>query len=525
MIRCEVFLCVDGAAAGANGGDSALHGAMFSLSSVCCSWCQHVLTLAIAGQGVKMIVVSSGQLTGTTSRPVMMSLPGGQAAGVKTVSVRGGGVAAGQQILTLPGGGQQTQTMMIGGKPVTVLTSGAQQLGGKTVQLVSQGGGGQPMVVMQGGQRQPAEAATPVTSNAALPQLAADAGLLEVNTAVAAGGEGEQIQMEAGGDLSGGQLDGGYVTPQDGVSEIGDPMDIQQYLDMFQTQVDGDPGELEAGDTEAEQMETSAAEDTSEVTAAAGEAAAEDEAAAPAVSLIHSTLGSAEPAATEEESSAAAAEEPAESEPTPAAAEETQPEPEPEKQSVEVPEVSEDLQTTVTTAETTATTVTEPVESVVSDVGDLAADLAAAVETETPAVETETESAIVETLATAEEAAVESVEEEKQESAPEVEQPQVTAEVEEAIKEEKPLLADQADFDGASALAALASVATLPAATAAVVTAVTSPAATPTAVKKEEAGLVSSALSLPVTSAKQDTSLKSELDEVRKQLYRSQSHS
>ena len=186
----------------------------------------------------------------------MMSLPGGgQAAGVKMVSVRGGGVAAGQQILTLPGGGQQTQTMMIGGKPVTVLTSGAQQLGGKTVQLVSQGGGGQPMVVMQGGQRQPAEAATPVTSNAALPQLAADAGLLEVNTAVAAGGEGEQIQMEAGGDLSGGQLDGGYVTPQDGVSEIGDPMDIQQYLDMFQTQVDGQPGDFVESD-EAGQQET-----------------------------------------------------------------------------------------------------------------------------------------------------------------------------------------------------------------------------------------------------------------------------
>merc|ERR1719291_1002905 len=110
---------------------------------------------------------------------------------------------------------------MIGGKPVTVLTSGAQQLGGKTVQLVSQGGGGQPMVVMQGGQRQQAEAAAPVTSDAALAQLAAEAGLLEGDTAVTAGGEGEQIQMEAGGDLSGGQLDGGYVTPQDGVSEIG----------------------------------------------------------------------------------------------------------------------------------------------------------------------------------------------------------------------------------------------------------------------------------------------------------------
>ena len=65
-----------------------------------------------------MIVVSSGQLTGTSTRPVMMSTPGT----VKTVSVRGSG---GNQILTLPSGGQlagNTQTMMIGGKPVTVLT-------------------------------------------------------------------------------------------------------------------------------------------------------------------------------------------------------------------------------------------------------------------------------------------------------------------------------------------------------------------------------------------------------------------
>ena len=84
-----------------------------------------------------MIVVSSGQLTGTSTRPVMMSTPGT----VKTVSVRGSG---GNQILTLPSGGQlagNTQTMMIGGKPVTVLTSGAAagQLGAKTVQLVSAG--------------------------------------------------------------------------------------------------------------------------------------------------------------------------------------------------------------------------------------------------------------------------------------------------------------------------------------------------------------------------------------------------
>merc|ERR1719336_1518421 len=72
---------------------------------------QHVTTSqAGAGQGVKMIVVSSSGLAATTSKPVMMS------AGVKTVSVRGGT----NQILA--GGGQ---TMMIGGKPVTVLTSGA----------------------------------------------------------------------------------------------------------------------------------------------------------------------------------------------------------------------------------------------------------------------------------------------------------------------------------------------------------------------------------------------------------------
>ena len=102
-----------------------------------------------------MIVVSSGQLSGTSTRPVMMSLSGAST-GVKTVSVRG--AAGGQQILTLPSGGQlagQTQTMMIGGKPVTVLTSGAAGGQHKTVQLVSgagpPAGGGQP-VVMAGGQ-------------------------------------------------------------------------------------------------------------------------------------------------------------------------------------------------------------------------------------------------------------------------------------------------------------------------------------------------------------------------------------
>ena len=219
---------------------------------------------SMAGQGVKMIVVSSGQLAGTgSSKPVMMSLAG--QSGVKTVSVRGG--AGGQQILALPAGAVQqglvqgAQTMMIGGKPVQVLTSAAGgQMGGKAVQLVSSGapggqgqqlvmtGAGGQMVMMQGGQGPTASMTSvsgmpsdgPVTSDAALAQLAAEAGLLEGEQ------EGQVLLQE---DLSQGQLDGGMVTPQEG--EGPESMDIQQYLDMFQeqggnmfhTQTDGDPGD------------------------------------------------------------------------------------------------------------------------------------------------------------------------------------------------------------------------------------------------------------------------------------------
>ena len=143
--------------------------------------------------------------------------------------------------------------MMIGGKPVTVLTSGA--AAGKTVQLVSGGGqmmmaGGQQMVVMQG-QNQAQSGDAPVSNENALAQLAAEAGLLE------SGEAGEAAE----------QLDGGYVTPQDSLSELGDPVDIQHYLDMFSSQVDGDPGEVEAADTEQPgEMETEEAAETTETT-------------------------------------------------------------------------------------------------------------------------------------------------------------------------------------------------------------------------------------------------------------------
>jgi len=71
--------------------------------------------------------------------------------------------------------------------------------------------------------------------------------------------------MEHGGDMSQAQLDGGMATPQEGGSEAGDiqPVDIQQFLDMYQpgnnmdmysTQVDGDPGDDEIeGQTSAAQ--------------------------------------------------------------------------------------------------------------------------------------------------------------------------------------------------------------------------------------------------------------------------------
>ena len=92
------------------------------------------------------------------------------------------------------------------------LVSAAGQHGG---QQVVQMAGGQPMMVMQSQGQVTSASSAPVTSDAALAQLAAEAGLLE------AGEAGE-------GDLAGGQLDGGYVTPQDGGSEVGDPIDIPQ---------------------------------------------------------------------------------------------------------------------------------------------------------------------------------------------------------------------------------------------------------------------------------------------------------
>ena len=357
-----------------------------------------------------MIVVSSSGLSGTTSKPVMMST------GVKTVSVRGGS----NQILT----GQTGQTMMIGGKPVTVLTSGA--AAGKTVQLVSgvsgSGGqqvmmaGGQQMVVMQG-QAAAQTGDGPVSSEAALAQLAAEAGLLE------AGGEaGESAE----------QLDGGYVTPQDSLSELGDPVDIQHYLDMFSSQVDGDPGEVEAADSEQPgEMETEEAAETTETTETS--------------ETTETTESIAETGETE-----VPAEVPAE------------PQTETEKASA-VPEIGEELPVTSSSDPTTTSTevVTESSPDIVSS-------------------ETQPEAG----------------KEEKEEVLP-------------PVTESSPVSTDQADIDGASALAALASA---PSLTESVSLSPSGPSIT--TVKTESGGSVSTqsiTSPLSATSALQTSSVKSEL--------------
>ena len=194
-----------------------------------------IVTLVKTSQGMQVVTM-----------PKRAQVQGVQAAlgqgGIKTVEVRGGG----QQLLALPAQGLVMQhggdqTMMIGGKPVQVLTSMAgTRPSDKAVQLVSAGH-------QAGGAGQKPE------------------GEREQQAA------GQVLQLQEG-DLSQGQLSGGMVTPQEGAAGP-ESMDMQQYLDlyqsqldgsadiedvtdreesMFHTQTDGDPGEEALQDTTAE---------------------------------------------------------------------------------------------------------------------------------------------------------------------------------------------------------------------------------------------------------------------------------
>jgi len=101
-------------------------------------------------------------------------------------------------------------------------------------------GSGQQMVVMSaaGAGNQPTASVSgsadgPVTSDAALAQLAAEAGLLE------------QAEVAEAAALGAAQVDGGTMTPQEG--EVGDycNYDITEYFNMIGSQLDGDPGDIE----------------------------------------------------------------------------------------------------------------------------------------------------------------------------------------------------------------------------------------------------------------------------------------
>merc|ERR1719300_939453 len=209
-------------------------------------------------------------------------------------------------------------------------------------------------------------------------------------------------------------------------------------------------------------METSAVEEVPEnntetVTESSETQVAVEEASNTPVTLIHSTLmdeSSKDEAPTESTKTDTVDE----TEIVPEAAAE----PEPEKPSEEIPETTEELPATAS------------IDSVVTT------DVTASSTTSEPEAVTE--------------------------SQPEEPQPE-----EEPIKEEeeKPVLADQADFDGASALAALASAATLTQTTAVTTP---SPSVTSPAVKKEEAAALSPAVntqSVSVPASKPDTGVKS----------------
>ena len=147
------------------------------------------------------------------------------------------------------GGGPGKTVQLVSGAHQLVNSAGQQQ---QAQQVVMGGTSGQQMVVMQQGVQPTASVTSsdgPVTSDAALAQLAAEAGLLEGE------GEGVAIQLPEGTP----QVDGGMVTPQEGEISDMSRIDLSQYLNMFNSQLDGDPGD-ETTEDEAPPTTTTAAD-------------------------------------------------------------------------------------------------------------------------------------------------------------------------------------------------------------------------------------------------------------------------
>ena len=277
-----------------------------------------------SGQGaVKMIVVSSGQLAQTTNRPIAISMPGGSMP--KTVTLAhgsrmavGGGHqlynASTGQILTLPASNIITSGQLAGhqaGKPFTLQMAGGGQ---KTLTLVqaphsmSTTQSSPQVVVASSGSNNPPTITTshegPVSSDAALAQLAAEAGLLE-------GGDGTMTLQMAdgtmldpnsipveGGDMQGMQVDGGLVTPPNEVVTYS--AGSSDYGSLFFSQVDGADDEVE-GDKDASSGEVKAAEEVAADQAAVENIVAEVAGAEHQVETgAASTEGEAEPVHEEE---------------------------------------------------------------------------------------------------------------------------------------------------------------------------------------------------------------------------------
>ena len=186
-------------------------------------------TMSQAGNpGVKMIVVSSGQLAQTTSKPMTIQMAGGQKTVTLSASGKGGQIVqtSGGQIIQLPSGG-----LMSGGKPVTVQMAGGGQ---KTLTLVQAPSG---------------TAATAIAKEVPV----AEVGDVADETAQAT----ESIKIEETPIDDKGQVDGGVSTPP---NEPIDISDISEFGTFF-SQLDGAEDESEAEkESEAEATETAAAE-------------------------------------------------------------------------------------------------------------------------------------------------------------------------------------------------------------------------------------------------------------------------
>ncbi len=186
------------------------------------------------GQGVKMIVVSSGQLAQTTSRPITISMPG---SANKTVTLSASGKAGGGQfiqtssgqILQLPAGG-----IMSGGKPVTVQMAGGGQ---KTLTLVQAPAQPQATAI----QATPARVEEPQDEAVDESAQAAD-----------------NIKLEEHAP----QVDGGLVTPPNEAENH----DISEF-GIFFSQVDGaddDENDKETATTEDKDKSETATEEAKE---------------------------------------------------------------------------------------------------------------------------------------------------------------------------------------------------------------------------------------------------------------------